>query len=205
MKNDYISIERTFVMIKPDGVKRGLVGKIYKKFEEAGLKLVAARMIQATEDQAKHNYPGTDEWLKGMGEKTWNNYEGDETKLMKDMGTIDRKEIGSKIYESLVKYLTSGPVIISVWEGNEAVKVVRKLAGSTDPTVADVGTIRGNWGYDTPKLAVKSGRIVFQTLVHISDSPAEAQREIKHWFGDKFKYLGDYERVDYAGAFEAFE
>jgi len=61
-------------MIKPDGVKRGLVGKIYKKFEEAGLKLVAARMIQATEDQAKDNYPGTKDWLIGMGEKTWKNY-----------------------------------------------------------------------------------------------------------------------------------
>lgn len=202
---DFPSMERTFLMIKPDGVKRGLIGKIFEKLEGAGLKLVAARMINASQEQAKGNYPGTDDWLTGMGEKTWKNYEGDEEKIMKDLGTTDKKEIGQKIYESLVSYLTSGPVIITVWEGNEAVKIVRKIAGATDPTVADVGTIRGNWGYDTPQLAVKSGRIVFQTLVHISDSPEEAEREIEHWFGDKYKDLGDYDRIDYIGAFSMFD
>lgn len=205
MKNQFPSVEQTFVMIKPDGVKRGLVGKVWQKFEEAGLKLAAARMIQASDAQAKGNYPGTDEWLVGMGAKTWKNYDSDEAKILEDLGTTDKKEIGQKIYDALVGYLTSGPVVISVWEGNEAVKVVRKLAGATDPTVADVGTIRGNWGYDTPKLAVKAGRIVFQTLVHISDSPEESKREIEHWFGDKFKDLSNYERVDYSGAFEVFE
>ncbi len=204
-QDKFPSIEQTFLMIKPDGVKRGLVGKIFQKLEEGGLKLVAARMIHATQEQARGNYPGTDEWLIGMGEKTWNNYDGNEERIMRDMGTIDKKEIGNRIYDGLVHYLTSGPVIISVWEGNEAVKIVRKLAGATDPTRADVGTIRGNWGYDTPQLAVKSGRIVFQTLVHISDSPEEAQREIKHWFKDQFKDLGNYDRIDYMGAFEMFE
>lgn len=202
---DFPSIEQTFMMIKPDGVKRGLIGRIFKQIEEAGLKLVAARMIQATEDQARKNYPGTDEWLIGMGEKTWKNYGNDKKAIQADLGTVDKKEIGEKIYNGLVKYLTSGPVVLTVWEGNEAVKIVRKLAGSTDPTIADVGTIRGNWGYDTPRLAVKSGRIVFQTLVHISDSPEEAKREISHWFGDKFENLGSYEKVDYTGAFDVFK
>lgn len=200
-KKDFPSIERTFVMVKPDGVKRGLIGKISQKLEEAGLKLIAARMISATEEQARGNYPGTEEWLVSMGEKTWKNYNGDEERILADLGTTDKKEIGIKIYNSLVDYLTSGPVVITVWEGNEAIRIVRKLAGATDPTIADVGTIRGNWGYDTPQLAVKSGRIVFQTLVHISDSPEEAQREIKHWFGDKYKDLGNYDRIDYIGAF----
>ncbi|MBN1331765.1 nucleoside-diphosphate kinase [Candidatus Dojkabacteria bacterium] len=198
-KENFPSIEQTFMMIKPDGVKRGLIGRAWKKLEDAGLKLVAARMIQATEEQARGNYPGTDEWLIGMGEKTWANYSGDEKRIMDEMGTTDKKEIGQRIYDGLVRYLSSGPVIISVWEGNEAVKIVRKLAGATDPTTADVGTIRGNWGYDTPQLAVKSGRIVFQTLVHISDSKEEAKREITHWFGDKFEDLSDYEKVDYIG------
>lgn len=198
-------MEQTFMMVKPDGVKRGLIGRIFKQLEEAGLKLVAARMIQASDQQARKNYPGTDKWLIGMGEKTWKNYEEDAARIKKDLGTLDKKEIGQKIYEGLVKYLTSGPLVITVWEGNEAVKIVRKLAGSTDPTTADVGTMRGNWGYDTPQLAVKSGRIVFQTLVHISDSPEEAKREISHWFGDKFENLGDYEKVDYSGAFDIFK
>jgi len=196
------SIEKTFVMIKPDGVKRGLIGEIFSRFERIGLKLVAARMIIATEEQARNNYPGTDEWLINLGEKTHSNYNNDLAAIEADMGITDKLKIGHKIHDSLVKYLTDGPIIISVWEGNHAVQVVRKLAGKTDPTLADVGSIRGDFGFDTPQFAVKSGRIVFRTLVHISDSPSEAEREIKHWFGEKYEYLGEYDRIDYTGMFE---
>ena len=194
------SIEKTFLMIKPDGLNRGLVGEIFSRLERIGLKLVASRMIKATPEQAKGNYPGTKEWLEGMGNKTLNNYNGDLKAVKADMGTDKPLEIGKKIYAALVNYLTEGPVIISVWEGNHAVKVVERLVGKTDPTVADIGSIRGDFGFDTPQLAVKSGRIVFRTLIQRSDDPKEAGREIKHWFGSKYKYLGDYERVDYVGS-----
>jgi len=193
------SIEQTFLMIKPDGVKRGLVGDIFKRVERMGLKVVATRMIWATREQAKGNYPGTDQWLYKMGEKTFTNYKGDEKALLEDLGTTDLLEIGKIVYKSLVDYLTEGPVIISVWEGNNAVDIIAKLMGETNPLTADIGSVRGDYGFDTPKMAVKSGRIVFKTLVHRSDSKEEAEREIKHWFGDKFKYLGDYKRVDYIG------
>jgi nucleoside-diphosphate kinase len=197
------SIEKTFMMIKPDALKRGLVGDIYTRMERIGLKLVAARMIWATEEQARGNYPGTESWLIGMGEKTYNNYNGNEEELLKDLGTVDKLVIGKKIYDALVKYLVESPVIISVWEGNHAVRVARRLAGKTDPTLADIGTIRADYAFDTPQFAVKSGRIVFRTLIHISDEVDEAKREIKHWFGDKYKYLGNYERADYTGSYEA--
>lgn len=202
---DLPNIERTFVMIKPDGIKRGLIGDIFCRFERIGLKLVAARMIQATEEQARKNYPGTNEWLSGMGMKTLTNYNNDLNAVKKDLGTTDPLELGKKIYDGLVTYLTNGPVVISVWEGNHAVQIVRKLAGKTDPVLADVGTIRGDFGFDTAQFAVKSGRVVFRTIVHISDSPSEAQREIKHWFGDNFKYLGDYNRTDYTGMYELWQ
>jgi len=194
---NYISVEKTFLMIKPDGVKRGLVGSIFSRLERAGLKLVSARMIQASKEQARNNYPGTKEWLVGMGEKTHVNYKGDEKAILEDMGTIDREEIGRKIHESLVTYLTDGPVIISVWEGNHAVSILRRLIGKTDPVIADVGSVRGDYGLDSPQLAIKSGRIVFKTLVHCSDAVDEAKREIKHWFGDNYKDLSNYKRVDY--------
>jgi nucleoside-diphosphate kinase len=200
-----INIERTFLMIKPDGVKRGLIGDIYSRLERMGMKLVAARMIHATEEQARKNYPGTEEWLNNLGEKTYVNYNNDLERIKEDLGTIDKLEIGNKIYDGLVKYLTNGPVVISVWEGNHAVQVVRKLAGKTDPTLADIGSIRGDFGFDTPQFAVKSGRVVFRTIVHISDSQDEAKREIKHWFGKDFKYLGDYDRMDYTGMYETWE
>ncbi len=195
------SIEKTFMMIKPDGLKRGLVGEIYSRLERVGLKLVAARMIVATDKQAKGNYPGTVDWMTKMGDKTLNNYEHNLEAVKADLGTTDALEIGKKIYAALVKYITDGPVIISVWEGNHAVKVLERLIGKTDPTTADIGSIRGDYGFDTPQFAVKSGRIVFRTLVHRSDTPEEAEREIEHWFGSKYKYLGDYERVDYMGAY----
>lgn len=199
---NFSSVEKTFLMLKPDGVRRGLVGEVFHRLERIGLKMVACRMIQATKEQAKKNYPGTEDWLIKMGEKTYENYNNDKDAILKDLGTTDKLEIGNKIYEALVGYLTESPVIITVWEGNQAVEVVRKLIGKTDPVLADVGTVRGDFGFDTPKLAVKAGRIVFKTLVHCSDAKDEAKREIAHWFGDKYKDLGNYERVDYVGAFD---
>lgn len=199
--SNFASIEKTFLMIKPDGLRRGLVGEIFHRLERIGLKMVACRMIQATREQAKKNYPGTDDWLIRMGEKTLSNYNNDEKAVALDLGTSDKLEIGNMIYTALVDYLTEAPVILTVWEGNHAVEVVRKLVGKTDPVLADVGSIRGDYGFDTPKLAVNAGRIVFKTLVHCSDAPDEAKREISHWFGDKYKYLGNYERIDYLGMF----
>jgi len=198
------SIERTFVMLKPDAIKRGLIGDIFNRFERVGLKLVACRMIMASEEQARGNYPGTEGWMIGMGNKTIVNYDNDLDAVSQDMGTADPMEIGRKIYEALVKYLTEGPVIIMVWEGNHAVRVVEKLVGKTDPTLADLGSIRGDYAFDTPQFAVKSGRIVFKTLMHRSDSAEEAVREIKHWFGAKYKDLGGYQRIDYIDSYGAY-
>lgn len=195
------NIEKTFVMIKPDGVKRGLVGDIFSRLERVGLKLVSSRMIMATEDQAKNSYPGTKDWLIGLGEKTLTNYGSNIALLKSDMGTTDPLVIGEKIYKALIKYLLDGPIIISVWEGNHAVKVVERIVGKTDPTQADIGTIRGDFGFDTPQFAVKSGRIVFRNMIHRSDSVHEADREIENWFGKKYKYLGDYLRTDYTGSY----
>lgn len=201
---DFVSIEKTFLMVKPDAVKRGLVGEVFHRMERIGLKLVACRMITATKEQARGNYPGTKDWLIKMGEKTFINYKNDVEAVKADMGTTDLYEIGKKIYENLVNYLTEGPVVISVWEGNQAVDVVCKLLGKTDPVIADVGSFRGDFGFDTAMLAVKSGRIVFKTMVHRSDSSEEAKREIKHWFGENYKYLGKYKRHDYTGVLEGY-
>ncbi len=202
---NFESIERTFVMIKPDGVKRGLIGTIFNKFEGVGLKLVACRMIKATREQAEGNYPHDDKaWIENLGNKTLTNYGGDKDRIEKDMGTSDIMELGEQVYNGLVDLLMSGPLVIMVWEGNHAIQLVRKLAGSTLPELSAPGSIRGDYAFDTPMLAIKSGRIAFNTLIHISDSPESAAREISHWFGDNYKYLGNYDRIDYVGAFEAF-
>lgn len=192
------NIQKTFVLIKPDGVKRSLVGEITQRFERVGLKLIYARMIFATEEQAKGNYPGTDEWLVGMGEKTLRNYNGDLERVKQDMGSCETLEIGRKIYGELVRYITSGPMIAMVWEGNHAVAFVKKLVGATQPLEADIGSIRGDFGFDSPQLAVRSGRVAFENLIHRSDSEEEAEREIGYWLGDKFKPMR-YLRTDHVG------
>lgn len=198
----FASIERSFVMLKPDTLSRGLVGRIFQRFEEQGLKLVASRMIKTTEDQVAKHYPGSNaEWLYNLGKKSTASF-GDDKKLVKEAyGTGDFNKIGKTIYDAMKNYITSGPIIITVWEGNHAVERIRKLIGSTVPTFAEVGTIRGSYAFDTPVLAVKAGRITFKTLVHASDSPSEAKREIRNWFGGKYKDLSNYERIDYVDIF----
>lgn len=204
MASKFPSLERTLIIVKPDGVKRGLVGKMFSRFEQLGLKMVACRMLLATKEQAAGHYPGSNpDWLIQLGEKTIKNYGGDLRAVKADMGTNVPKEIGQKIYDSLVNFWLSGPIILTVWEGNHAIGVARKIAGATSPDVALPGTIRGDFGFDSAMLAVKSGRVVFQNLLHLSDSPEEAEREIAHWFGKEVKYLSDYERLDYIGSFEA--
>ncbi len=192
------NIEQTFFMIKPDGIKRSLVGKIIAKLEGVGLKMVYGRMIIATEEQARGNYPGTKEWLIGLGGKTLKGYKGNKEKIMEELGTDDPHEIGTKVYDKLVEYLTEGPMIAMVWEGNHAVDVARKIVGTTQPLLADIGSIRGDFGFDSPQLAVRSGRIAMETLVHVSDSEEEAKREIKYWLKDDFKSL-KYQRTDHIG------
>ena len=200
MEEKYSTIERSFVMIKPDGVARGLVGKIFLRFEEMGLKLVAARMIKAKKEQASMHYPGDDEgWLDGIGSKTYASYESDEKAIKKDFETTDKIKIGKIVLEAMIKYIMKGPVVITVWEGNHAIDRIRSIVGKTIPTIAEVGSIRGMFGVDTPALAGKTGRITFKTIVHASDSVKEAQRETKIWFGEKYKDLSKYERIDYTG------
>jgi nucleoside-diphosphate kinase len=102
----------------------------------------------------------------------------------KRLGTDDPVEVGRKIKENLVKYMTSGPIVVMVLKGNRAVEVVRKLVGPTAPHSAPPGTIRGDYSVDSPDLAAEEGRVVYN-LVHASDSFAEAEREIKFWFREE--------------------
>jgi len=198
VRRKLVTIEKTFIIIKPDGIARGIAGRIFQRFEEAGFKLVAARMILATKEQAAEHYPGDNKkWLENLGNKTMKNYGGDIEGVKRDYGATDKVEIGKKIYNRMIEYISSTPIIIMVWEGNHAVERIRTLVGSTVPTFAEVGSIRGSYAVDTPALASQSGRIAFKTIVHTSDCVEEAQREIKIWFKGNYKVLDAYERIDY--------
>jgi nucleoside-diphosphate kinase len=130
--------ERTFVMLKPDAVQRGLVGELISRIERKGLKIIAMKMIQIDRALAERHYE------------------------------VHR---GKHFFEELVEFVTSSPVVVMVVEGEEAIKVIRRMMGATNPFEAEPGTIRGDFGCDLTK-----------NLIHGSDSPETAAREIALFF-----------------------
>jgi nucleoside-diphosphate kinase len=174
-------IERTFVMLKPDAVKRGLIGEIISIYERAGLKIVAMKMIKPSKELASKHYPETTEWLTTVGEKTFEGYAALGLNVKEALGTDDKMEIGRMVKAWLVDFLTSGEVVAMVLEGNAAVPNVRRLCGKTVPLFADPGSIRGRYSLDSPDLANAEKRPIYN-LVHASGAPEEAQSEIQLWF-----------------------
>ncbi|MDO9510097.1 MAG: nucleoside-diphosphate kinase [Candidatus Magasanikbacteria bacterium] len=168
--------EKTFVIVKPDGVQRSLIGEIIQRIERTGLKLVAMKMDIPTEDQCWVHYNKDDVWFESKGSKIIEN--------RKSAGMVVNKdaiEYGKDIIKALVKFMTCGPVVMMVWEGNQSVSVVKKLVGSTEPATSDVGTIRGDLTLDSCSLAGTDDRAV-RNLIHCTDNPDESQREIDIWF-----------------------
>lgn len=131
-------MEKTFIMIKPDGVQRNLVGEIISRFEKKGLKLVAMKMLYISRSMAEEHY---------------------------------QEHVGKSFFEELVSFITSGPVVAMVWEGLEVIPLAREMMGKTNPSVAAPGTIRGDY-------AIFTGN----NVVHGSDSPQSAEREINIFF-----------------------
>ena len=184
-------VERTLIILKPDAVKRGLVGKVIETFENVGLKLMAAKMLKPSADVIKNHYPGTPEWIKEMGEKTLASFKQSGSDVIKTFKTEDPSKLGQFIYERLIKYWMEGPIVVMVWTGPNAVTVARKLRGHTIPALADPGTLLAQFSYDSSPLSSSLDRVV-KTFIHASGSTDEVEREIKYWFGKQdFK---EYER-----------
>ena len=174
--------ERTYVMIKPDGVRKGLVGEIIKRFEQRDLKIVALEMFQPTKDQIHNHYPQDAAWVTRLGEKTLATYAKYNLDPIANLGTDQADQIGPKVREWLVDYMVSAPLVRMVVEGLHAVDMVRKICGPTMPYLADMGTIRGDFSNDSPALANAEKRAVMN-LIHASETAAEAEHEIEYWFG----------------------
>ena len=132
-------IQSTFVMVKPDGVRRGLVGEVVSRLERKGLRLARARMLTIDPALAERHYA---------------------------------EHVGKPFFPDLAAFITSGPVLAMEWDGEDAVEVARTLMGATDPKKASPGTIRGDFGL-----------ITTENIVHGSDSPASAERELELFFG----------------------
>jgi len=187
--------QRTFVMIKPDGVQRGLIGEIIQHFEKKVLKITAMKMIRPTEEQVRAHYPmNNPAWIERLGGKSLSGFEGLDVDPEEFLGTKDKVEIGKNVAESLVKFMTSGPVIIMIIEGLQARDMVRKIVWHTLPNKADMGTIRADYSIDTPLIANVEGRSI-HNLIHASETEQEAENEIKLRFGNATDVY-EYERTD---------
>jgi nucleoside-diphosphate kinase len=174
--------EETLVVIKPDGVARGLTGRIIEQFTDAGLELARLELRQATADLIERHYPSDDGWLGSVGSKTLADYERLGLDPAQAFGESNPVVIGRVIKAWLVDYMTQGPVVAMVLSGNEAVAKVRSLCGSTVPAMADPSTIRGRYSSDSAAAANAEKRPI-QNLVHASGTADEAQHEIGLWFG----------------------
>ncbi len=173
--------ERTLLILKPDAVIRGISGEIIQRVEKMGFKIIAAKIVKASEELGEKHYPNTDEWKKNVGARTIEDCEKYGIDLLENMGTEDPIEIGNLVKKWNVDYLCSGPVFALVLEGYNAVERLRSLVGSTVPAKADPGTIRGDYSLDSAILANMNGRAILN-LVHASGTVDEAKYEIELWF-----------------------
>lgn len=169
--------EKTFVIVKPDGVQRSLIGEIVRRIERTGLKLVALKFAVPTEDQLWKHYNKDDAWFLKKGQSIIDN----KTKI----GLPVEKEAidyGKDIIKAIIKYMTAGPVVMMIWEGNQAAAVVKKIVGGTEPTTSDVGTIRGDYTIDSYHMSDFDGSRAIRNLIHCTDNASESDYEIPIWF-----------------------
>lgn len=178
--------ERTFVILKPDTVQRGLVGEIIQRFERIGLKIVAMKMMQADEALIFKHYNKDDAWYERKGKGIVEN----KTKLGMPVEK-EAIEYGKDIIRAMVHYMAACPVLVMVLEGNQAQAVVKRLVGGTEPTTADTGTIRGDFAIDSFFMCDVDGSRGMRNLIHCTD-PADGEQayfnEIKVWFDEKEIY-----------------
>ncbi|PIN98671.1 MAG: nucleoside-diphosphate kinase [Candidatus Diapherotrites archaeon CG10_big_fil_rev_8_21_14_0_10_31_34] len=172
-------MERTLILVKHDGVQRGLIGEIIKRFEQKGLKIAGMKMVQATKETADKHYVITPEWTKKLGENA--------RKLAEKKGITVKEtdeEIAKRIHSQNSEYLTEGPIVAITFEGYHAIEIGRKLIGNTEARKADLGTIRGDFTVDSYDLADEKQRSV-RNLIHASEDLEQAAREVNLWFDKK--------------------
>ena len=168
--------ERTFVIVKHDGVQRSLMGEVIKRIERTGLKIVGMKMFVPDRERTTKHYGKDDAWCEEKG--------GVLMKGLIEKGEKPTKtavEYGRDIVEVVISYLTMGPVVALVVEGAHSVSVVKKITGGTEPSKADVGTIRGDYNVDSYMAANLNARAV-RNILHCTDKPEESEREINIWF-----------------------
>src|SRR3989344_4935832 len=167
-------IEKTLIIIKPDGVARSLVGHIIERFEKTGFKIIAVKMVWADEALAKKHYKLDEAWAHGVFDKAKLAYD----KEGKKFPYKDHVEYGTQIQNWNANFLREGPIVAIIIEGPHAIELVRKMVGPTEPRQAQPGTIRGDLAMiESYELSNYKSRVL-RNLIHASDSKETAEREI---------------------------
>ena len=193
--------EITVVLVKPDGVKRGLVGEVISRFEKMGLKIKAMKMVWVDSGIAEKHYPqDRTELMEAIGKKTLDTYEKYGRDPKEEFGRMTALEIGKMVNKWNIDFIISGPVVAILLEGIHAIDNVRMLAGHTLPVFATPGTIRGDYSIDSPALANVKGRAV-HNIMHASGNSEEAKYEEQLWFR-KDDIVKNYKRTDEDVMFE---
>ncbi len=161
-------MERTLIILKPDSVQRGIVGEVITRFEKAGFKIIAIKMLEPDYDHYYQHY--------------------------ETIGTLKTRK-GDEVFENQLSTMQEGPVIALVLEGVDAIETVRKMVGATEPKSALPGTIRGDYAHVSYGAAANTGKGI-NNIVHASADKSEADKEISHWFtGDELhNYQSTYEK-----------
>ena len=182
-------MEQTVVLVKPDGVKKGIMGDVLARFERVGLKLVAGKLIWVDKTLVGKHYPLEKHYLSSVGEKTLENYQKYGLDAGENLGTKDPVKIGEMVRKWNMEFLSSGPVFAMLLEGPNAVIIVRKIVGHTFPSEAMPGTIRGDFSLDSAYDSNLQKRTT-RNIIHASGSVKEAEFEKKLWFkkGEIYSY-----------------
>jgi len=185
--------QKALLIIKPDGVQRGLTGKIIRRFEQVGLTIIGLKFEWADKEKIIAHYPETDTWFEKVGQRTLTNYAKKGLDAKKIFKTDNAIAIGKTVKSWLIDYVQESPVLLAVVEGYDVIEIVRKLSGNTIPLLAAPGTIRGDFSHDTIDLANEQSRPL-RNIIHASDTVEDGEKEIKVWF--KPEELFKYERAD---------
>lgn len=177
---------RVLILIKPEGVKRGIAGRIVQRFEDRGLRLIGMKMTQPTDEQLEEHYP--DSMAEKIGESTKESFE-EEGKNFK----WNPEKYGGIVLQQLRQHFKKSPIIALVFQGPHACETGRKIAGPTEPRSAAPGTIRGDFHTESYEYANLKNRSV-RNVVHVSEKE-EAEEEIQVWF-NKEELCQDYKRSD---------
>lgn len=180
--------ERTVIFIKPESIQRHLMGEFLNRFERRGLKMIACKLIAPTKEQVGKHYPDDEAWLIPTGTKAYESYKS--KGIDPGMEPID---IARRVRNQLIEHFADRPLLITIWQGPNAVALGRKTAGATNCLLADIGSIRGDFSMESYDLADVYERSI-HTLVHASGAVSEAEAEIKIWF--KEDEILDYDILD---------